>query len=100
MKILVYSNMYPSKEIPYAGIYIKNQFDFLRKNYPEISFILKTMQRRKTNKLRSILKYIYLIFSSFSLLFKKFNIIHVHFFSLHFVFPVIYKIFHPKTSII
>jgi len=92
--------MYPSQESHYAGIYVKNQYDYLKSNYKDHVFTIKAMQKVKTGFLGSIMKYISFLGSSISYLLRKYEIVHVHYFSFHFAFAVLYKIFHPGTKIV
>ena len=99
MKILIISNMYPSKKKPYSGVFVKNQYEFL-KNKTGLNVDLFAMKREFTNRLGSIFKYLR-AFLLFQLkIFKKYDILHVHFFFPTIIFALHYKIFHPKTRIV
>ncbi len=101
MKILIISNMYPSKQKPYSGIFVKNQFEFLCRNIKnKDSISIFYMKRTFTNGINTFFKYIYASFRFIPFLFKKFDIIHLHFFLPLIILPCIYKVFHPKTKII
>ena len=101
MRTLIVSNMYPSKEKSFAGIFVKNQFERLKELFqPEDSIEIFYMQRKFTSKSGSILKYISTAIKFIPHLFKKYDVIHLHYF-----FPLIYLVFiykklHPKTKLI
>lgn len=99
MKILIISNMYPSKQKPYSGIFVKNQYEYL-KNELNQNVDIYIMKRSYTNKLGSIVKYCNFYFSFFSFIFKKYDILHIHFFGFHIYLSVLYKIFHPSCKIL
>lgn len=100
LKVLVLSNMYPSNSKPYSGIFVKNQFEYL-KNDDQIDIELYALPRKfESSLLKKILKYLnfYIFFSKY--FFKKFDIIHIHFFGYHYFLGVIYKLINPKTKLI
>lgn len=91
--------MYPSDEKPYAGIFIKNQYEYLRdvlKKDIEIFY----MKRTFTAKIGSIIKYLraFILFIPYYL--KNYDIIHVHHFFPIYILAYCYKILHPETTII
>jgi glycosyltransferase involved in cell wall biosynthesis len=98
-RILIISNMYPSSEKPYAGIFIKNQYEYL-KVLPGLKIDLIYMQRTFTGMIGSLMKYLAFYFRFFPKLFRKYDVIHVHAFAAHFILAYQYKFFHPKTKII
>ncbi len=99
MKILIISNMYPSEEKPYSGIFVKNQCEYLKYSLNQ-DIDIYTMKRSFNSKLGSILKYLKFYFLFFPYFFKKIDIIHIHFFGYHSYLAYIYKILHPKTKIV
>lgn len=92
--------MFPSNEIPYGGVFVKNQYEYLKNNFKEHCFEIKAMKRIRTDFLRSIYKYFEFLLSSFPYLFRNYDVVHIHYFSFHFIFGFIYKLCHPKTKII
>nr|MDA3884303.1 glycosyltransferase family 4 protein [Candidatus Delongbacteria bacterium] len=100
MKILIYSNMYPSKDFHYGGIFVKNQYEYLHNNFKDHVFEIKAMKRRNTNFFGSVFKYLHFMFSSIFLLFKYYDVLHIHYLSFHCIFGFIYKLFHPRSIII
>lgn len=92
--------MYPSDEVPYGGIFVKNQYEYLKNNFKEHSFEIKAMKRRRTSSLGSLYKYFVFLLSSFSYLFRRYDVVHIHYLSYHFTFGMIYKVFHPSSTII
>ncbi|MBO9699280.1 MAG: glycosyltransferase family 4 protein [Sporocytophaga sp.] len=100
MKILLISNMYPSEEKPYAGIFIKNQYERLKTIMLNDEIHLFYMKRKYTNTLSSILKYANTFIKFIPNLFKKYDIIHVHFFYPLIILAILYKKLHRKTKIV
>lgn len=101
MRVLIISNMYPSIEKPYAGIFIKNQ-------YEELQTLLHTdeeieifyMKRRFTSAWGSLLKYFFAFIRFIPYLFRKYEVVHLHFF-----YPLIYlvwcyKLIHPRAKVV
>lgn len=101
MKLLILSNMYPSKQKPYSGVFVKNQYEYLQKikNKDDEIFIFY-MKRTFTNKVGSLLKYFSAFLRFIPNYFKKYDIIHLHYFFPLIILVYIYKIFHPKTKAI
>jgi glycosyltransferase involved in cell wall biosynthesis len=99
LRILIISNMYPSIEKPYAGIFVKNQYEYL-KVLPGLQIDLIYMQRTFTGMTGSIMKYLAFYFRFLPCIFKSYDVIHVHAFAAHFFLAYQYKFFHPKTKII
>lgn len=91
--------MYPSIEKPYAGIFVKNQYEFL-KTMPGLEIDLIYMLRTFTGTFGSIMKYLGFYFRFLPFLFKRYDVIHVHYFATHFILAYQYKLFQPKTKII
>jgi len=90
MKVLYITNMYPTSDRPYYGIFVKEQIEFLRKNEDiEIKVLILNNKNnfKKYFNFKKILKFI-----------QKFNpdIIHVHYgltgLPLLLLYPFIYKI--------
>lgn len=97
MKVLLISNMFPSSKMPYSGIFIRNQYTVLSKLTNVDIHYLKS---KKTGFYSSIYKYSIFALKFVKYVFKKYDIVHVHFFSYHFLLSIIYKIFWPKAIII
>jgi len=100
MKILIISNMYPSREKSFAGIFVKNQYEAIRDIMVNDEIDIFYMRRRFTSKLGSALKYISAVFGFVKFLFKRYDIIH-----LHYLYPLIYlanfyKILYPNTKLV
>lgn len=93
MHVLVITNAYPSTQKPYAGIFVKNQIEELKRYYDVDVFYL---ERRFTTSIGSVLKYFVSTVRFTSYLFKKYQILHIHFLSPLLITAYIYKILHPK----
>lgn len=101
MKVLLISNMYPSAEKPYAGVFVKNQYEELLASVNESESIeIYYMLRTFTSPLGSLWKYFKAFAGFIPKLFKHYDVIHLHYF-----YPLImlawgYKLLRPKTQII
>jgi len=101
MEILVITNMYPSREKSYAGIFVKNQYEELKRVLDDESSVeIFFMKRQFTSRLGSLFKFLKAFISFIPYYFKKYDIIHLHFF-----FPLIYlawfyKKLHPNCRVV
>ena len=96
-KILMLTNMYPSKKYPHYGTFVKNTEDILE----DIGFKVDTIKISKhDNKIIRLLSYILFCLSYFFHAFKKYDYVYIHYIS-HSSIPVVmfYKLF-PKKNII
>lgn len=77
--ILFVSNMYPSKEYPHYGVFVKNTYEVLKENH----FAMDCVVMCKTNgKIKKVFAYIKLCGVSFcKALFNNYDFIYVHFIS-------------------
>jgi glycosyltransferase involved in cell wall biosynthesis len=91
--------MYPSKQKPYSGIFVKNQYEYL-KNELNLNIEIYTMKRTFTNRFGSFLKYIKFYLGFFKFLFRKYDIIHIHFFGYHAFLAYLYKLIHSNIKVI
>ncbi len=99
MKILMISNMYPSTQKPYSGVFVKNQYEYLKSKLHK-NIVIYTMKRTFTSTTGSFLKYLKFYFLLTPFLYKKYDILHIHFFGYHVFFAFIYKIIHPSIKLI
>ncbi|PCI58029.1 MAG: hypothetical protein COB45_01740 [Gammaproteobacteria bacterium] len=99
-EILMISNMYPSIEKPYAGIYVKNLYEKLKCDNALGTVSLLAMERRFTGKLGSIIKYFRFITTTIPSLFKRYDIVHLHFIYPLIIWAFLYKLFHPKSKVV
>jgi len=79
MKILIASNNAPSEHKKYAGIFVVNQLNFFKKNWPDIEFYQCFLQRKNTGKIGSLIKYISYFLNLRQKLKIKFEVVHFHF---------------------
>ncbi|OZM56647.1 hypothetical protein CIB95_10505 [Lottiidibacillus patelloidae] len=82
-KVLIVSNMYPSKKYKSFGIFIKNQVEALKSR--GFSIDITAIKNAKSGKFNSLVKYVtWFVSSLLTLLFKgkKYDVIHAHY-----VFP-------------
>lgn len=92
--------MYPSQQKPYAGIFVKNQFERLRHLMPEDTVELFYMKRSFTSMFGSIVKYASAILRFVPLMFRKYDVIHVHFFYPLILLAWAYKMVHPSCKVV
>lgn len=79
MKVLVVSNMYPSKKYPAYGVFVRNQVEALRQSGVQIE--LAIIQDRRKGLLPNLKKYGMLLYQVIKFLCTtRFNVIHVHYF--------------------
>lgn len=101
MKILLISNMYPSKQKPYGGIFVKNQYEYLKKILAaDDSLDIFFMKRKFTTIWGSLFKYFNAFVRFIPRYFKHYDIVHVHFFYPLYILAFLYKIIHPNTKIV
>jgi glycosyltransferase involved in cell wall biosynthesis len=99
MKILKVSNMYPSKSKPYTGVFVQNQVNYLKKELcQDLDYIY--MKSKDSLGIMSYLKYLFFFLKNAHILFKKYDLIHVHFFGYHIFLAIFYKIIHPETKLV
>ncbi|SMO87597.1 glycosyltransferase family 4 protein [Fodinibius sediminis] len=98
LKVLVITNAYPSEEKKYAGIFVKNQVEWLQHNS---DFIIQVfaLKRSFTGLLGSIKKYIMCYLRFLKQVRKHYDILHLHFLSPLIILPFVYKIFHPSAKV-
>ncbi|WP_417619327.1 glycosyltransferase family 4 protein [Oceanihabitans sediminis] len=92
--------MYPSKEKSFAGIFVKNQYEALKEIMLEDEVDIFFMKRKFTSKAGSVIKYIITFFRFFKILFKRYDIIHLHYFYPLIYIVYLYKLFYPNTKVI
>ena len=101
MKVLVFTNMYPSKEVAFSGLFVKNQVDELQRQLgPDHTVHYLKMKRRVTSKFGSILKYLGYTVRFMPYFFKRYDVLHLHFVFPLFILAGIYKWLHPKTYLV
>lgn len=85
MKILIVSNMYPSKKHPHYGVFVKRTVELLRENN-EVDVVCLG---KADNKLYKIIQYIrFYICSLCKLIFQNYDYVYVHYVS-HSSIPVL-----------
>jgi glycosyltransferase involved in cell wall biosynthesis len=102
MRVLIISNMYPSKAKAYSGIFVKNQYEYIKEQLgPKHHVSIFYMKRSFTGPIGSALKYL-MTFLRFipTQLFKRYEIIHVHYFYPLFVLAYLYKLLHKQAKIV
>lgn len=101
MKILFITNMYPSKQKAYAGIFVKNQFEHLKQILnSEDELEIFYMKRSFTSKFGSLIKYSFAFIKFLPKIFKKYDIIHVHYFYPLILLAWLNKKVNPNVKIV
>ena len=96
MRLLVISNMHPSKEKPYSGLFVVNQVEEIKRNISMLDFFY--MERKFTGLLGSFSKYFQFLFRFFFFCLKKtkknsiYDIVHVHYYFPTIYLGIIYKL--------
>src|SRR5690625_6847741 len=95
MRLLLISNGYPSKDLPFASIYVKNHFERLKK-VPGYTVDKHVILRKYTATIGSIVKLTKCFVAFFGKIIKSYDIVHVHFLSPIYILAYFYKIIRPK----
>ena len=101
MKILLLTNMYPSKEKPYGGIFVQNQYRAIKKQLgSEDRIQIFYMRRKITRGVGTLWKYLRAGLRFIPHLFHTYEIVHLHFF-----YPLIYLVYaykklHPGVKVV
>jgi teichuronic acid biosynthesis glycosyltransferase TuaC len=82
-RLLIFSNMYPSKEHPTFGIFVKNQVELLRSNGQDVKVI--SIENPEKGKITTLKKYMSWFFRSFFYMAK--NRKHISLTHSHYAFP-------------
>lgn len=86
MKVLVISNMYPSKSYPSYGVFVKNFIESLDK---KDIYVEKTVLTKETNKLKKVIKYLQFYMEIFfKIIIQNYDLIYVHYAS-HTALPIL-----------
>ena len=99
MKILILSNMYPSMEKPYAGVYVKNLYNVLS-GMDCFKVDLLVMKRAFTGYLGSICKYTLFCVRFMGYVPRRYDVLHLHFFYPLIFLAVFYKLWHRNTKLV
>ena len=99
MKILLISNMYPSKEFPFFGIFVKNFKNQLE--LKDVTFSLAVIEGRGSYKVKKIQKYFKFFVDAINAIKKNdYDVIYVHYIS-HSLIPLLFvKSFIKKPLIL
>jgi len=94
MNILLLSNGYPSKELPFGSIYVKNHYERLRK-IPGYTVEKHVILRKNTSFFGSLVKYFWCFISFAAKMPKNYDVVHVHFLSPVYLLAYLYKLRKP-----
>jgi glycosyltransferase involved in cell wall biosynthesis len=76
-RILVISNIFPGKNNPFLGIFVKNSLDYLEKIH-KIKFIYCLKREIHASSLLTLLSYLGLFLKVLNAFFKKFDLVFAH----------------------
>ncbi|MEQ8554277.1 MAG: glycosyltransferase family 4 protein [Cyclobacteriaceae bacterium] len=99
MRILLVTNMRPSPQKPYSGIFVINQYNKLKED-TSLNVALFSMERTFTNAFGSYLKYFKAIVAFIPCFFKKFDVLHIHYFFPFIALAHFYKVIRPSTRLV
>ena|SRR5690625_98553 len=99
MNILLISNGYPSKELPFGSLYVKNHFERLSE-VSSYAVDKHVILRKDTSFIRSIMKYLWCFISFAKKMPKHYDVIHVHFLSPVYLLAYLYKLRKPTCRIV
>ena len=100
MRVLVVSNMYPSPQKPYAGIFVRNQVERLRAlGEGAVTVEVFAMPRTFTGIVGSLAKYAAAVVRFLPLLFRRYDVVHVHYFFPLYYPAWLYAVLHPGTRL-
>ncbi len=91
--------MRPSPQKPYSGIFVINQFNRLEED-PDVQVSLFTMERSFTSGFASYWKYLKAFLSFVPHYFKRYDLLHVHYFFPFIISAYCYKVIRPTTKLV
>lgn len=95
--ILIVSNMYPSADYPYYGVFVKNTEEILKDNNYRVKVIGMSKKNKKVIKIIAYISFFIKVI--FCLIFKKYDYVYVHFASFSSI-PVLLSSKIKKLNII
>src|SRR5690625_2743159 len=99
MNILLISNGYPSNELPFGSIYVKNHYERLKK-IPGYTVEKHVILRKNTSFFGSLVKYFWCFINFAVKMPKNYDVIHVHYLSPLYLLPYFYKLRKPGCRIV
>jgi L-malate glycosyltransferase len=103
LSILLVTNMWPSAQMPFAGIFVKNLYEWLKlwcEQTQDVEVDVFFMRRRFTSVLGSITKYGIAALQFLGNLARRYDVIHLHYFYPLIVLVWVYKTLRPGTRVI
>lgn len=99
IKVLVLTNMRPSPQKPYSGIFVVNQYKRLQED-PAFDISVYDMERTFTGVFGSVIKYCRAFALFTPHLFRHYQLIHLHYF-FPLILPVsLYKLMHKRSRVV
>ncbi|MGB0424038.1 MAG: glycosyltransferase family 4 protein [Flavobacteriales bacterium] len=101
MKVLLVTNMYPSESLPYSGIFVKAQYEYFKTHFAEKDRVnIFFMRQVISSGIMTYLKYLMAYVNFLPHLFKKYDVVHVHFLGMLAPVANLYKFFRPSTKLV
>lgn len=97
MRILMISNMFPTSERPFSGIYVRNLFQRLSPQAAVDLMVIESRYRSGTGKIFAYLRFFWRFFRA---LFRRYDIVHLHFFYPLILCAAPYRVCHPHSRLI
>ncbi len=100
-RILLVSNMYPSAEKPYSGVFVKNQYEGLKALTRGVAELdLFAMPRRFTGPVGTLVKYLAAALRFVPRFFVRYDVVHVHYFVPLYFLAWAYALVRPRTRLV
>ncbi|MCB0760356.1 MAG: glycosyltransferase family 4 protein [Flavobacteriales bacterium] len=101
MRTLLVTNMYPSRQLPYSGVFVKAQYKLLTElAEPGEHFDIFFMRQVISSRVGSYFKYILAYLRFIPVLFRRYDVLHVHFYGILAPAAILYRFFHPRTKLL
>lgn len=101
MRALLVTGTYPTKERPSAGIFVRNQYQYMKRQLrPGERLDLFCMHTYDTQRRFSHLKTCWALVRFLPYLFRRYDVVHVHFLSSMLYAGWLYKLLHPRTRLL
>ena len=101
MRILLITATYPTKSRPSSGIFVRNQFQLMKRKIARGERIdLFCVHTRLWSQKRSFAKVIFASLRFIPRLFRRYDVLHVHFLSPLLYAAILYKKLRPATRLV
>lgn len=98
-KVLWISNMFPSSKSPTYGIFIKEQFEIIRK-ISDFNFDIVSINSSEKHLINKIKNYSFLFFNVLKKIRNKFDLIHVHYVFPTMIYAIPFKLINKSKLVV